>query len=121
VPRAASRPLARRPCQTLDPTMAVTSTPKLSIAVEFLERAIELHLRGNSYHSAIHLAGAAEELLNVYTREIELDRGELRAPVNVMRFDDDVMRLFGSGLVGLTDAAEFTPSSDTHGCRQLGQ
>ena len=101
--------------------MAFTSTPKLSIAVEFLKRVMELHLRGNSYHSAIHLAGAAEELLNVYTREIELDRGELRAPVNVMRFDDDVMRLFGSGLVGLTDAAEFTPSSDTHGCRQLGQ
>ena len=100
--------------------MAVTSTPKLSITVEFLERAIELHLRGNSYHSAIHPAGAAEKLLNVYTREIELDRGELRAPVNVMRFDDDVMRLFGSRLVGLTEAPEFTPSSDTYGCRQLG-
>ena len=93
--------------------MAVTSTPKLSIAVEFLERAIELHLRGNSYHSAIHLAGAVEKSVNIYTREIKLDRGELRAPVNVMRFDDDVMLLFGSGLVGLTGAPEFTPSSDT--------
>ena len=100
--------------------MAVTSAPKLSIAVEFLERAIALHLRGNSFYSSIHLAGAAEELLNVFTREIELDRGELRAPVNVMRFDDDVMRLFDSGLVGLTDAPEFTPSSDTSSCRQLG-
>ena len=49
-----------------------------------------------------------------------VERGELVAPVNVMRFDDDAMRLFGSGLVGLTDAPEFTPNSDTYGCRQIG-
>ncbi|RZT93697.1 TldD/PmbA family protein [Rivibacter subsaxonicus] len=49
-----------------------------------------------------------------------VERGELVAPVNVMRFDDDALRLFGSGLVGLTDAPEFTPNSDTYGCRQLG-
>ena len=49
-----------------------------------------------------------------------VEGGELVAPVNVMRFDDDALRLFGSGLVGLTDAPEFTPNSDTYGCRQLG-
>ena len=49
-----------------------------------------------------------------------VEGGKLVAPVNVMRFDDDVLRLFGSGLVGLTDAPELTPSSDTYGARQLG-
>ena len=49
-----------------------------------------------------------------------VEDGKLAAPVNVMRFDDDVLRLFGSGLVGLTDAPEFTPNSDTYGARQLG-
>ena len=49
-----------------------------------------------------------------------VEGGELVAPLNVMRFDDDALRLFGPGLVGLTDAPEFTPNSDTYGCRQLG-
>ncbi|HEY9066876.1 MAG TPA: metallopeptidase TldD-related protein, partial [Burkholderiaceae bacterium] len=49
-----------------------------------------------------------------------VESGQLAAPVNVMRFDDDVLRLFGPGLVGLTDAPEFTPSSDTYQARQLG-
>jgi hypothetical protein len=60
--------------------MAVTSASKLSIAVELLERAIELHLRGDSYYAAIHLAGAAEELLNVYTRQIQLGHGVRMKP-----------------------------------------
>lgn len=46
--------------------------------------------------------------------------GELVAPVNVMRFDDDALRLLGSGLEALTDGPEFTPESDTYGGRQLG-
>ena len=37
-----------------------------------------------------------------------------------MRFDDDALRLFGSGLVGLTDTPEVTPNSDTYGARLLG-
>lgn len=49
-----------------------------------------------------------------------VERGQLVAPVNVMRFDDDAMRLFGSGLVGLTDKPEFTPNGDTYGARRLG-
>ena len=48
-----------------------------------------------------------------------VEGGRLVAPINVMRFDDDALRLFGSGLVGLTDRAEFTPNSSTYGARQL--
>lgn len=46
--------------------------------------------------------------------------GELVAPLNVMRFDDDALRLFGPGLVGLTATPEFIPNSDTYGARRLG-
>ena len=49
-----------------------------------------------------------------------VEKGELVAPVNVMRFDDDAFRLFGPGLLGLGDTPEFTPNSDTYGARQLG-
>ena len=49
-----------------------------------------------------------------------VEGGKLVAPVNVMRFDDDALRLFGSGLVGLTDTPEVTPNSDTYGARLLG-
>lgn len=46
--------------------------------------------------------------------------GELVAPLNVMRFDDDALRLFGPGLVGLTATPEFIPNNDTYGARRLG-
>jgi len=49
-----------------------------------------------------------------------VENGELRAPVNVMRFDDSFLRMFGPGLVGLTDRAEPVPNADTWGSRQLG-
>ncbi|MBE0547345.1 MAG: TldD/PmbA family protein [Rubrivivax sp.] len=49
-----------------------------------------------------------------------VENGELVAPLNVMRFDDDVLRLFGPGLVGLTATPEFIPNSDTYGARGLG-
>jgi len=49
-----------------------------------------------------------------------VEDGELVAPLNVMRFDDDVLRLFGPGLVGLTATPEFIPNSDTYGARRLG-
>ncbi len=48
-----------------------------------------------------------------------VERGQLVAPVNVMRFDDDALRMFGPGLVGLTDTSEFIPNGDTYGARQL--
>lgn len=51
--------------------MPATDTEKHVVALELLERAIELFLRGDSYYAAIHLGGAAEELLSVYAREIK--------------------------------------------------
>ncbi len=45
-------------------------TPKYVAALELLSRAIELYLRGDSYYSALHLAGAAEEILAVYVRDL---------------------------------------------------
>jgi predicted Zn-dependent protease len=48
-----------------------------------------------------------------------VEDGELVAPLNVMRFDDDALRLFGPGLVGLTATPEFIPISDTYGARRL--
>ena len=48
-----------------------------------------------------------------------VEHGELVAPVDVMRFDDDAFRLFGPGLVGLTDTVEVAPNSDTYGARQM--
>ena len=48
---------------------------KHDIACEFLSRAIELYLRGDSYFSAIHLAGAAEEVLSVILRELPTQSG----------------------------------------------
>ena len=49
-----------------------------------------------------------------------VEGGRLVAPVNVMRFDDDAMRVFGDGLVALTDTPEFMPSDDTYLERRLG-
>jgi hypothetical protein len=60
--------------------MTVTATPKLAIATELLERGIELFLRGDSFHCALHLAGAAEEILNVHARSIEMPDGERLVP-----------------------------------------
>jgi predicted Zn-dependent protease len=48
-----------------------------------------------------------------------VENGELVAPINVMRFDDSFLRMFGEGLVALTDHAELVPDSDTYGGRQL--
>lgn len=51
--------------------MPATVAQKYDVALELLERAIELFLRGDSYYAAIHLGGGAEELLSVYAREIK--------------------------------------------------
>ena len=48
---------------------------KTDIACEYLARGIELYLRGDSYASALHLAGAAEELLSVLVRAIPDAKG----------------------------------------------
>ncbi|APW37386.1 hypothetical protein RD110_09465 [Rhodoferax koreense] len=49
-----------------------------------------------------------------------VEDGRLVAPIQVMRFDDSLLRMFGEGLVALTDAAELVPDAATYGARQLG-
>lgn len=54
--------------------------PKHAIATEHLARAIELYLRGDSFYSALHLGAAAEEILAVYARDIEISPTETLKP-----------------------------------------
>jgi len=48
-----------------------------------------------------------------------VEAGQLVAPLDVMRFDDSFLRMFGDGLVGLTDRAETLPEAGTYQSRQL--
>ena len=48
-----------------------------------------------------------------------VERGKLVAPISVMRFDDSLPRMFGSGLVALTQAPELVPDSLTYEERHL--
>ncbi len=48
-----------------------------------------------------------------------VERGQLVAPISVMRFDDSLLRMFGGGLVALTGDAELVPDSSTYEERQL--
>jgi predicted Zn-dependent protease len=50
----------------------------------------------------------------------QVERGELVAPIEAMRFDDSFLRLFGDGLLALSREVEFLPSGDTWGQRHLG-
>lgn len=43
-----------------------------------------------------------------------VENGEIKAPVNVMRFDDTAYRVLGENLVGLTKERELLPSSSTY-------
>lgn len=66
--------------------------PKHTIAIQHLDRAIELYLRGDSYFSALHLGGAAEEILNVYAREVDLGASGAMKPA-FDQFKDAVVKL----------------------------
>jgi hypothetical protein len=55
--------------------MPFAPVPKHEVACELLERAIELYLRGDSYYAALHLGGAAEEVLSVCAREVMFSSG----------------------------------------------
>lgn len=44
---------------------------KLNIALEYIDLAIDCYVGGNNYFCAIHLAGAAEELLGQWLAEKE--------------------------------------------------
>jgi len=41
-------------------------TPKLLVAVQLLDRALSMYYQEDSYFAALHLAGAAEEIMGVY-------------------------------------------------------
>ncbi len=49
-----------------------------------------------------------------------VERGELVAPIEPMRFDDSFLRLFGESLAGLSREAQAIFSDDTYGRRHLG-
>jgi predicted Zn-dependent protease len=49
-----------------------------------------------------------------------VEHGELVAPIDVMRFDDSVLRMLGVGLSHLTSQAETIADARTYGARQLG-
>lgn len=48
-----------------------------------------------------------------------VEHGRLVEPLEVMRFDDSFLRMFGEGLLGLADTAEQIPESGTYLERQL--
>ena len=48
-----------------------------------------------------------------------VDKGRIVAPVNVMRFDDSVFRLFGERLVGLTSERELVVSDESYRSRSV--
>jgi predicted Zn-dependent protease len=48
-----------------------------------------------------------------------VEGGRLVAPLGVMRFDDSFLRMFGEGLIALTEHAELIPESGTYQERQL--
>ncbi|MGZ5787464.1 MAG: metallopeptidase TldD-related protein [Ramlibacter sp.] len=48
-----------------------------------------------------------------------VEKGQIVAPISVMRFDDSLLRMFGSGLLALTKEPELVPDSLTYGERQL--
>lgn len=54
-----------------DSAMQSEDTPKYEVAVELLDWAIKAFMSGAGYYAALHMAGAAEEVLAVYLRAPE--------------------------------------------------
>ncbi len=48
-----------------------------------------------------------------------VEKGEIVAPIEDLRFDDSVLSLFGSHLVGLTETQEIIPATGTYYSRML--
>jgi predicted Zn-dependent protease len=46
-----------------------------------------------------------------------VEGGRIRAPLNVMRFDDTVYRILGDNLEALTRERDLIPDADTYGAR----
>jgi predicted Zn-dependent protease len=49
-----------------------------------------------------------------------VEDGEIVAPIENLRFDDDLYRFLGEGLLALTDSQTFLPAVDTYDRRSLG-
>lgn len=49
-----------------------------------------------------------------------VENGEIKAPMNVMRFDDSLFRMLGENLLGLTRERELLIDSDSYGARSTG-
>lgn len=49
--------------------MPITMTNKIAIACELLDRSLRLYYEGDSDYSALHLAGAAEEIFGAYVKK----------------------------------------------------
>lgn len=49
-----------------------------------------------------------------------VEQGEIVAPIENLRFDDNFYRFLGEGLIALTDSQTFTPTVDTYEQRSLG-
>lgn len=49
-----------------------------------------------------------------------VEGGKIKAPLNVMRFDDSLFRVLGDKLVGLTTEREMLIDTDTYGARSTG-
>jgi len=43
-----------------------------------------------------------------------VEAGKIMAPINVMRFDESIYRIFGPQLIALTKEAQFIPSASTY-------
>ena len=49
-----------------------------------------------------------------------VENGELKAPIENLRWDDTLFRLFGSEMEATTDALSTFPRSSTYGMRSVG-
>lgn len=49
-----------------------------------------------------------------------VENGEIVAPIENLRFDDNLYRFLGEGLIALTDQQTFSPAVDTYERRSLG-
>lgn len=49
-----------------------------------------------------------------------VEHGKIKAPLNVMRFDDSLFRLLGNKLLGLTQERELLIDSESYGERRVG-
>ncbi|NEX61707.1 TldD/PmbA family protein [Noviherbaspirillum galbum] len=48
-----------------------------------------------------------------------VENGEIKAPLNVMRFDDSLFRILGDKLIGLTDERDMLIDNETYGGRHV--